>query len=296
MITSFINYLKYEKRSSEHTLIAYQTDLEQFALFYAQLYPQHELLPPVDVPIDLAQHEDIRAWLITLSEQKNKSRSINRKISALKSYFRFAQLKGLINESPLLKIHSFKTPKNLPIYVKEPDMFRILDEIVYEESFEGQRNKIVMELIYGTGIRLSELIGMKKKHINLHAAHVLVFGKRGKERLIPIYDALVDLLTVFIAKYSPVDSDYLITTVKNEQAYPMLIYRIVHESLESVNADRRSPHILRHSFATHLLNKGADLNAIKELLGHSSLASTQHYTHTSLEQIKKVFRKAHPKA
>jgi len=296
MITSFINYLKYEKRSSEHTLIAYQTDLEQFALFYAQLYPQHELLPPVDVPIDLAQHEDIRAWLITLSEQKNKSRSINRKISALKSYFRFAQLKGLINESPLLKIHSFKTPKNLPIYVKEPDMFRILDEIVYEESFEGQRNKIVMELIYGTGIRLSELIGMKKKHINLHAAHVLVFGKRGKERLIPIYDALVDLLTIFIAKYSPVESDYLITTVKNEQAYPMLIYRIVHESLESVNADRRSPHILRHSFATHLLNKGADLNAIKELLGHSSLASTQHYTHTSLEQIKKVFRKAHPKA
>jgi len=136
MITSFINYLKYEKRSSEHTLIAYQTDLEQFALFYAQLYPQHELLPPVDVPIDLAQHEDIRAWLITLSEQKNKSRSINRKISALKSYFRFAQLKGLINESPLLKIHSFKTPKNLPIYVKEPDMFRILDEIVYEHGQE----------------------------------------------------------------------------------------------------------------------------------------------------------------
>jgi integrase/recombinase XerC len=221
-------------------------------------------------------------------------RSINRKISALKAYYKFLTQYGYIAESPIKNLKRIKTDKPLPLFVKQNEMRKLFDEIAFPEDLEGQRNKLVFELLYGTGIRISELLDLRKSDINFYEGTIKVCGKQEKERIIPLNQILLD----FLKKYVQLNQcEYLVITDKGEKAYKMLVYRIVRAVLEQItNTERKSPHVLRHTFATHLLEKGADINAVKDLLGHTSLVSTQVYTHNSIERLKAVFEKAHPKA
>ena len=294
MIASFINYLEYEKRASAHTVIAYQKDLEQFGEFFSLSFGKDEILE--------AEHAEIRAWIIDLVDSGLSERTVNRKIATLRSFYKFAMRSGVLSKDPTYKIKALKTPKRLPEFVQEESIDKILDEMVYESTFNGQRDRMVMEFLYLTGVRLSELIQLQWKDINLLEGQVKVFGKRKKERIIPITDSLkkniISYKKVFEETFSIIDnSDYFIINNQRKQAYPMMIYRIVRHYLDLfAQTTKRSPHLLRHTFATHLLNKGADLNAVKDLLGHANLAATQVYTHNSLEKLKAVFEQAHPKA
>lgn len=294
MLDSFINYLEYEKRASAHTVLAYRKDLEQFSEFCRTAFEKADIAQ--------AEHAEIRAWIIDLVEEGLSSTSINRKIATLRSFYKFLLRSDEISKDPTYKIKALKTPKRLPEFVQEEAIEKILDEFQYEDTFEGQRDRMVMEFLYLTGVRLSELIALKWRDINLASDSVKVFGKRKKERIIPINNVLkkniVSYKKVFEETFSNVDhSDYFIVSIKKEQAYPMKIYRIVRQYLDLfAQTQKRSPHLLRHTFATHLLNKGADLNAVKDLLGHANLAATQVYTHNSMEKLKAVFEQAHPKA
>ena len=294
MLESFINYLEFEKRASAHTVLAYRKDLEQFTDFCQTAFEKED--------ISLAEHAEIRAWIIDLVEIGLSSNSINRKIATLRSFYKFLLRSGEISKDPTYKIKALKTPKRLPEFIQEEVIEKILDEFQYESTFDGQRDRMAMEFLYLTGVRLSELIALKWKDINLASDTVKVFGKRKKERIIPINRSLKKNIIlykkVFEETFSNVDqSDYFIVSKKKEQAYPMKIYRIVKHYLDLfAQTNKRSPHLLRHTFATHLLNKGADLNAVKDLLGHANLAATQVYTHNSMEKLKAVFEQAHPKA
>jgi integrase/recombinase XerC len=294
MIDSFINYLEYEKRASQHTVIAYQKDLAQFQEFVSLSFGFSELS---DVG-----HADIRAWIIDLVEQKLSPTSVNRKMATLRSFFKFLLRSGVIAKDPTYKLKALKTPKRLPEFVQEETIEKIMEEIQYAQDFDGQRDRMVMEFLYLTGVRLSELIYLQWKDIDLKSAIVKVVGKRKKERVIPLTPHLVRHIvaykSIFSQTFSSVgDRDHFIVTQSKAPAYPMLIYRIVQQYLSRfVQTQKRSPHLLRHTFATHLLNKGADLNAVKDLLGHAGLAATQVYTHNSLEKLKAVYEQAHPKA
>jgi len=293
MVKSFLKYLQYEKRYSRHTLRSYSTDLEQFTKFINFHYP--------DTAIEKADHRIIREWLVWLIEEKNQPRSINRKIASLRSYYRYLLKQQEIDRDPTLKIQVLKSPRNIPQFVKEVDIIRILEEFDYGEEFEGFRDKLLLELLYGTGIRLSELINIKQDDINFLDESVKVLGKRNKERIIPLSKELTQLIKSYTIvkrkKFDRNEIDHLVVTNKGSKCYPMMVYRTVKKYLDIFTTiDKRSPHVLRHTFATHLLNKGAELNAVKDLLGHTSLAATQVYTHNSLEKLKKVFDQAHPKA
>jgi len=236
-----------------------------------------------------------------LSENGISERSINRKIATLKSYYKFLRKIEIIDQNPADRIKTLKTPKKLPSYIQEEPMLNLLDKIEFTDDFSGTRDRLVIELLYGTGIRLSELIGLSIHSINIHAKTLKVKGKGNKERIIPINSTLLERTIDYLAKKKDLNSgnatDSFIVTDNNNQAYPMFIFRIVKRYLSHVTTnDKKSPHTLRHTFATHLLNKGADLNALKELLGHTSLAATQVYTHNSIDKLKNIFEKAHPKA
>jgi len=294
MTDSFINYLEFEKRASRHTVLAYQKDLAQFGEFFMLSFAKED--------ISTADHPEIRAWIIDLVDQGLSATSVNRKIATLRSFYKFLMRSEEITKDPTYKIRSLKTPKRLPEFVQEEAINKVLDELQFEPTFDGQRDKMVMEFLYLTGVRLSELLGLKWKDIDLYGEGVKVFGKRKKERIIPITTGLkkniVSYQKVFLETFSNLqDSDYFIVINNREQAYPMMIYRIVRKHLDLfAQTTKRSPHLLRHTFATHLLNKGADLNAVKDLLGHANLAATQVYTHNSMEKLKAVFEQAHPKA
>lgn len=294
MIDSFINYLEYEKRSSPHTVTAYRKDLEQAAEFVELSFGIRELSE--------CTHPDLRAWVIDLVEQGLSTTSVNRKIATLRSFYKFLLRSRTIAKDPTYKLKSLKNPKKLPEFVQETTIEAVLEESVYESGFEGQRDRMVMEFLYLTGIRLSELTALKWQDLNLVEDQVKVLGKRNKERIIPLTRMLkqniISYNKVFEERFSKIDRNaYFIVSNRGEQAYSMLIYRIVRHYLDLFAQNtRRSPHLLRHTFATHLLNKGADLNAVKDLLGHSSLAATQVYTHNSMEKLKAVFEQAHPKA
>ncbi|RZS94917.1 tyrosine-type recombinase/integrase [Cecembia calidifontis] len=294
MIDSFINYLELEKRASAHTVLAYRKDLEQFSDFCQTAFEKED--------ISKAEHTEIRAWIIDLVEQQLSATSVNRKIATLRSFYKFLLRSGELSKDPTYKIKALKTPKRLPEFVQEEAIEKILDEMVYEPTFEGKRDRMVMEFLYLTGVRLSELLDLKWKDINLHTATIKVLGKRKKERIIPITKTLKENILSYKKVFEETfpnfnESDYFIVTNSKEQAYPMKIYRIVRHYLDLfAQTTKRSPHLLRHTFATHLLNKGADLNAVKDLLGHANLAATQVYTHNSLEKLKAVFEQAHPKA
>lgn len=294
-LQSFIDYLKVEKRVSPHTVTAYNGDLEQFTQFIQE---QLKISDLSDI-----QASDIRTWVITLLEDVQCSaRTVTRKISALKAYYRYQTKIGKVDRNPMLQIHAPKFQKKLPEYVEQSDMAALFTEDIFDDTFEGKRDRLIIELFYATGIRLSELLNIKKVDINFYDSSIKVLGKRNKERIIPIGNNLSTLLTNYIEYYgeklSQGNENYFIFVAANgQQLYPKAVYRIVHKYLNMVTTiSKRSPHVIRHTFATHMLNNGADLNAIKEILGHSSLAATQVYTHNSMEQLKNIYKQAHPRA
>jgi integrase/recombinase XerC len=294
MIDSFINYLEYEKRSSAHTVLAYRKDLEQAQDFVNLSFAIDDL--------SHCTHPDLRAWIIDLVEQGLSQTTVNRKLATLRSFYKFLMRSKIIQKDPTYKLKSLKSPKKLPEFLQETTIESVLEEEVYAPTFEGQRDRMVLEFLYLTGVRLSELTSLKWKDIHLYEEQVKVLGKRQKERIIPLTKSLQRNITnykqVVEAQFNRVEGeDYFIRSSKGEKAYPMLIYRIVKHYLDLfAQNSKRSPHLLRHTFATHLLNKGADLNAVKDLLGHANLAATQVYTHNSMEKLKAVFEQAHPKA
>lgn len=289
MISTFIEQLEIERRSI-HTLKAYQKDLEQFANYLKTTYEQDSLLK--------TDFNQVRSYMASLMEAKLDKRSINRKIASLRSFYGFLIAKGHIHENPMLKIRAMKADKKLPNYVEEKPLELLLNEITFDEGFEGIRDKIVIELFYGTGIRLAELIGLKLHAVDFYENRIKVFGKRKKERLVPLTPHLQSVLKSYLTEREKIaQCDSLIITDKGEEVYPMFIQRIVKKYLSMVTSlKQRSPHVLRHSFATHLLNNGAELTAVKDLLGHSSLSATQIYTHSTVEKLKKAYNQAHPKA
>lgn len=293
MRESFLKYLQYEKRYSHHTIKAYNNDLIKLESFLA---PDD----PGGISFEKATSSDLRAWIYQLREDGNDPRSINRRIATLRSFYKFLLKKGTITKDPSSRLRVLKTSKKLPQFVKEEEMVRLLDQVTFEDSFEGFRDRLIMELLYGTGMRLAELLGLRLRDINQADNTVKVLGKRNKERVIPVSKSLSNLIKQYLIYRNNElvkDSDYLIVTSEGEPGYPMLVYRTVRKYLDLFTTlDKRSPHVLRHTFATHLVNKGAELNAVKDLLGHANLAATQVYTHNTFEKLKAVYDQAHPKA
>ena len=292
MREAFLKHLQFEKRVSLNTLKSYKNDLNQFFEFYKN-YAKVDTLKDVD-------KRAIRSWVIELSIKDLSNRTINRKIASLKSFFKFLIKRKIININPTNNIHALKTNQPLPHFIKEKDIKYLFDNITFKNDFNGNRDLLILELLYGTGIRISELINLKTKDLDNHKKEIKVLGKRGKERIIPLNNSAFAQTIKYEKlkkKLNYKNKEYLLCTEKGKKIYPMLISRVVKNNLSSlINSEKYNPHLLRHTFATHILNKGADLNSIKELLGHESLAATQVYTHNSIEKLKEVFRKAHPKA
>lgn len=292
---AFIGHLRYEKRSSVHTVSAYEGDLRQFAEYMENILEITEL--------GKVEAGDIRTWILTLLEDSHLSaRSVSRKLSALRDFFRFELKAGRVDHNPMEGIQGPKFHEKLPEYVEQGDMERLFSAELFEDSFEGQRDRLILEMFYATGMRLSELLNIKRLDIDLYENSVKVLGKRNKERIIPFGNRMRDLLTkyleYYIENFAPEKENFYIFVAANgQQLYPKAVYRIVRKYLDMVTTiSKRSPHVIRHTFATHMLNRGADLNAIKEILGHSSLAATQVYTHNSMEQLKSIYKQAHPRA
>lgn len=289
MREEFLSYLEHEKRYSALTLKAYRTDLNQLKGFLAATYPDTDLLK-----ID---RDMLRSWVVEMMEKDLGARSVNRKVSAVKSLFKWARRTKGIENDPTLNLSLPKIGKRLPVYVEEERMESLQTEGYFPDSFEGMRDRIIVELFYQTGIRSAELVSLKTNAIDFQRGTIKVLGKRNKERIIPVSPEVIDLMTPYhqmrTTEFEP-GSEFFITS-KSKPIYPKLVYKVVNAYLGRVSSLRKkSPHVLRHTFATHMLNRGADLNAIKEILGHSSLAATQVYTHNSIEKLKEIHRKAHP--
>lgn len=284
----FINYLSSEKRFSTHTINSYSNDINQFFSFLSDDYQIRSNISEVSFQI-------VRSWIASLLEKGITARSVNRKISTLKTYFKFLLREGFIKETPMSKVITPKSKKRLPVFLEQDHIESLLNDANFDDGFIGERDKLIIDFFYVTGIRLSELINIKIVDINFDNNIVKVLGKRNKERLIPLSDRSIKELDLFIKRYKL--NDYLFTDLKGRRVYTKLVYRIVNKYIGKISsADKRSPHILRHTFATHMLNNGADINAIKELLGHANLSATQVYTHNSIERLKTVYKQAHPRA
>lgn len=296
IIQSFIEYLKFEKRYSPNTLISYQTDLLAFFSFTTDAFG--------DVEISGINHTMIRSWLASLKEAGCSAKTINRKISSLKSFFKYQLKMEAIESSPLTKIISPKTGKRLPVFIKEDDTRQLVKTLGSSaESWKSLNAKMLVTIFYATGMRLSELVNLKDKQIDFSRSHIKVLGKGNKERIIPVSKNVLDIIKEYQKlrdkeKDWPANTDgFLLLTEKGKNLYPKYAYLLVKDVLGHTSTlDKKSPHVLRHTFATHLMNNGADLNAVKELLGHSSLAATQVYTHNTIEKLKDIHKKAHPRA
>ncbi|MEA4979009.1 MAG: site-specific tyrosine recombinase/integron integrase [Petrimonas sp.] len=288
-----IQYLRNEKNYSSHTEISYLTDLTQFQQFIEKECGEFD---PEQIDADL-----IRIWIAHLVEKGIKPRSVNRKLSAVKTFFNYLNKIEAVKGNPAEKVRGPKTPKRLPAFVNHEEMVRIIDdEQAYPDNFEGQRDQFIIELFYVTGMRKSELIGLKNSDIDYYAKTVRVTGKRNKQRIIPLSDDTLEKLKNYVqSRDREVEnkSPFLFVKKDGDPIYPKMIYNIVRKHLDSIpTLSKKSPHVLRHSFATEMLNNGAEINAVKELLGHSSLASTEVYTHVTFEELKKVYHNAHPRA
>ena len=289
---SFRDYLQKEKNYSLHTVTAYYNDLSDFELFLKEGFDQDKL--------EDANYSQIRSWIVSLVDAGISNASVNRKISSLKSFYKFLLKIKQIEVSPLLKHKALKTPKKLQIPFSEKELDNVLNHIVYPEGFEGIRDKLIIDLFYTTGVRRTELINLKASNVDLSKATLKVLGKRNKERILPLLPIIQDQFKLYLSERTRLenvkDKEFFFLTLKGVKLNDSLVYRLINMYFSNVSEKvKKSPHILRHTFATHLLNNGADLNSVKELLGHSSLASTQIYTHSSLAELKKVYGDAHPR-
>ena len=296
MTEKFLKYIKYEKRYSLNTYIAYKNDLEQFYTFISNTYEISE--------ISAVTHQMIRSWLASLMETGIQARSINRKITTIKSFYKYLLKERVLSTNPTIKIVSPKTPKKLPVFVEEVNMETLLDnKNDFSEEYLQYRNILIIEVFYNTGIRLTELINLKQEDIDFVNLTIKVLGKRNKERIIPITKDLKDKFLLFSKlkeNQGIISKDklsFVFLTNNGKKVYPKLVYRIVNYYLSGITTiNKKSPHVLRHTFATHMLNNGADLNAIKEILGHSNLSATQVYTHNTINKLKSIYKQAHPRA
>lgn len=290
-IQSFLQYIRFEKRFSAHTVKAYQGDLEQFSKYLQSTYEISEGAEVI--------HPMIRSWIVQLMESGVTSRSINRKITTLKTYFKFLLRKEEIIVNPMLKVQSPKTSKRLPVFIDQNKMELLFDEKNFGNEFADKRDRLVLEFLYSTGMRLSELVGLTDSSIDTYQSQLKVLGKRNKERIIPFTPKLKSAIKGYLDErnkvFAAVTSFFV--TDSGKPMYPKFVYRIVTRRLSEVTTlDKKSPHVLRHTFATHMLNNGADINSVKELLGHANLSATQVYTHNTIEKLKKVYKQAHPRA
>ncbi len=289
-LSRFLDYLTYEKKYSAHTLTSYKKDLEQFLEF---INPQHEVFS-----IDEVNYQQIRKWITQLTTHKISAKSINRKLSSLKSFFKFLQRDEVIASNPMSKITGPKIPKRLPVFVEEAQMSELLDGSEFEDSFKGMTDQLLINIFYQTGVRRSELAHIKESDIDLFNAHIKVLGKRNKERIIPISLELLRNLEAYlqVKKELKISNSMLLVNKKGTGLTESYIYNSVKYYLsQTTTLKKKSPHVLRHTFATHLLNNGADINAVKDLLGHASLAATQIYTHNTIDKLKKSYKQAHPR-
>lgn len=292
LIDSFLKYLRFERNYSEKTIISYGIDLREFERY----------LKEVDAELDFTKvHADnVRNWIVHLMDNGCVAASVNRKLSSLRSFYRFLLRKKVISVNPLLKISGLKKKKTLPSFLKMEEMDRILDETSFGEGFEGCRDRMILEMFYATGMRLSELIGLDDADVDFSARLIKVTGKRNKQRLIPFGDELSDDLLKYIMvrdEALPEREKALFVLSNGNRMYPVAVYKLVRRNLSKVvTLKKKSPHVLRHTFATAMLNDNAELRAVKELLGHESLATTEIYTHTTFEELKKVYKQAHPRA
>lgn len=292
MLASFLKYLEIERGYSAYTLRSYGDDVRQFMLFcgFDSENPTYSAIT----------HRHVRSWLSALISQGISTRSANRKLSSLRSFFKFLIREGVVKTNPLSKVVSPKISKRLPEFVPESDMGKLEPEILFDDSYEGQRNLLIISLFYMTGMRLSELVGLKTDSLDLASDSIKVIGKGSKERIIPIHPDLKPIISRYNSLRGDIDINNSLSyflTIKGEPVYPKLVYRVVKHYLSMITPlQKKSPHVLRHTFATHLLNQGADLNAIKELLGHANLSATQVYTHSTFEKLKRNYNQAHPRA
>jgi len=293
LFKSFSDYLLFEKKYSQLTVKAYSNDLKSFSNFISEEYQQNS--------IHNINYSQIRSWIIKLVESGISNRTVNRKISSLNTYYKFLQKTKTIEVNPLVNHKALKTDKKIQIPFSEKEIKTVLNEIPFNNDFEGLRDRLIIELFYATGIRRIELVEIKISNLDLNNKTLKVLGKRNKERYIPLIESVINSVKLYLESRNSLqqikDNNYLFLTKKGLKIYETLVYRIINDyfSIASTKV-KKSPHILRHSFATHLLNGGADLNAVKELLGHSSLAATQVYTHNSIAELKKVYSNAHPRS
>lgn len=291
MKNDFFNYIEYQKRYSAHTLTSYRIDLGQFEEYLAKSYEED---------LSTATYPMIRSWVVKLIEDGYLTTSIHRKISCVKAFYNFLHKQKILFGNPARNIQLPKNPKKLPVFLTETQTVRLLDDITFPDDFEGKRDKAILELLYSTGIRVSELVTIDEKDIDFSSRAIKVTGKRKKQRIIPVPDYLLRIIKNYKQQKEQLGENtlpQLFVTKKGKKIYSKLIYRIVNKYLKQVStSEKKSPHVLRHTFATHMLNNGADINAIKELLGHASLSATQVYTHNTVERIKSIYKHAHPRA
>jgi len=290
---SFLQYLQTEKRYSPHTVRSYSNDLDQFCLFLSE-----QGLPEDSV---LVNSHDIRAWIVSMLDNNYTTVSVHRKISCLRVFYRYLRKEGYLKNDPLEKVVLPKRKKRLPVFVEEAAMNKLLDDCTFGDDFSGLRNRTIIEMLYLTGMRRAELVGLKERDVDLAGGVLKVTGKRNKQRIIPVVNTFIRSLEEYIKlkneKYPSEENSWFFVTDKGNKLYDKYVYNLVNGYLAMVTTiEKKSPHILRHTFATHMLNHGADLNSIKELLGHANLSATQVYTHNTFEKLKKIYKQAHPRA
>jgi len=290
-ISNFLQYISLEKRYSKHTLTAYNNDLQTFSYFLSDEFEQDDLVS--------VSPEMVRSWVVKLMDNGFSTRSVNRKISTLNSFYRHLIIKGVIENNPAKNIATLKNAARIAVFVGKEQINTYLNTKIDENDFPSVRNKLVIDLLYSTGMRRAELISLKTDSIDFANKVLKVMGKRNKERLIPLSQKMIEQIQAYLdlkKKTFQNTEQSLIVTNTGNKTYPKFIYRIVNSELSGITSSRKSPHVLRHSFATHLLNNGAELNSIKELMGHANLSATQIYTHTTIEQLKSIYTQAHPRA